>query len=336
MSRTNRPTPETQKPGGPTTVPVAGLVAVPGLEAVASAAPGAEPPREELVQELRAGRQPYPLVVAAGTTVIFGASLLGAAKAAGAKSVTVEKVAGFEKTPAGDLLFRAAGLYLRAAETRTEPETFRRRLLVAGLYQACTGHRQRKKPAQAGRGKGAELRAKRSQLVFEVFGRRPRSLERDLVLIHLPPAVQDAVRLRRLPERDIEAVANLTLGEQLRLVGLLARGTPYAEARDEILGPSDGRHKSPRGARETISKSIRTFALEARGREDTIALRADEYPDARYVHGLLERWLAVPLPAESIDDLVRGVADEVRGRADQRGASSAAPRGGRGAAGGTP
>ncbi|WP_439624724.1 hypothetical protein [Gemmata sp.] len=335
MSRSHQSTPKTQQPSNPTTVPVVGLVAVQGLEAVASAAPGAEPPREELVPELRAGRQPYPLVVA-GTTVIFGTALLAAAKAIGAKSIVVETVAEFAKTPPGDLLFRAAGLYLRAAETRTEPETFRRRLLVAGLYQACTGHRQRKKPAQAGRGKGAELRAKRSQLVFEVFGRRPRSLERDLVLIHLPPAVPDAVRLRRLPERDIEAVANLTLEEQLRLVGLLARGTPFAEARDEILGPTDGRHKSPRGVRQAISKSIQSVAREARGREDTIALRADEYPDARYVHGLLERWLAVPPPVESIDDLVRGVVDDVRGRADQRGAGSAATRGGRGAAGGTP
>src|SRR4051812_6985132 len=94
---------------------IADLVPLHGMIAVATAARGCEPSHEQLVNELKAGRQPYPVVISDAGVVLFGEAMFKAAKSLGRDDVEVVVCPDCDGLDEGDLLLKAAGLCYRAA-----------------------------------------------------------------------------------------------------------------------------------------------------------------------------------------------------------------------------
>ncbi len=299
-------------------------------------APGAEPPREELVRELRAGRQPYSLVVA-GNRVLYGDELLSAAKEAGVDTVEVGPCPGCDGLIEADLGLKAAGLHRRAVLDRRKPDPHQARLVGATLYDAWVRTRTPRRPSQAPPARRRERAAQRKSLIEEAFGRAPRTLERDVNLLHLAPALGEVACRGLLPQRAVDAASGLPACRQVSLAARLARGASFESVREEFFGPAGGSRKTAAGAARAIRASIHAIAAEARGREDCFALREEDRGPAEEAYAHLSRWLrAAPRSEGAIEDLVAEVACERRTGRRRAGGVSApgAPRGGHGVSGG--
>lgn len=333
MPTSDRRTPTLASATATTVARVEELELLEGLHAIASAAAGAEPPREDMVRELRAGRQPF-LVVVHGLIVLLGAALLAAAKAAGRKTIEVTQFPGCDGLHPGELLILGAGLHLQAALDRKGLSPFEKRLLNARVYEAWARNRKSRGPRRGGRSKRDEREQLRSRLIKQAFGRSQRSLERDLVLLMLMPGLQDAVRLGRLPEKYIEPAGKLTFQAQKSLASMLTSGSPFADIKEQFFA-SESRRKSGLGAAKAIRTSISTLVTEARGREHYFALRAEEFPVAREAAVMLANWLLAAPPTQSIAERVNEVAGDLRGRPRGRGDDSGTTGGDPGARGGS-
>ena len=289
-------------------VKIADLKVLHYLRYYRTAAPGAEPDRGELVASLRAGRQPYPAVVA-DRVVVFGTNLVEAAGAAGRTMVEVLECPDAVGLVNADLGLKAAGLHLQAVVTRTSPAPFDLRLLAAKVYDAWSEHFGRRPPRPRDDARTAEWAVLRASLVRAAFGRSQRSLRRDVRLLHLPFPLLAAVGRANFPESHVEAAAGLGHVAQLELARRLTGGETFADIRDDYFLPA-GPRKTKRGAARAIQGCVKTIAAEAVALNGWSPLGAGDYPAARAAVAHLQAWLNV-LPPTPIDDVVAAAVGEL-------------------------
>lgn len=305
---------------------MAKLIPLKHLDQIAAATPEAEPPLEELTRALKSGHQPYP-VITADSCVLFGLGLLTAASEVGVSTVEVSACPGCDGFHDADLLLRAAGLHLRAARDRL-PSTLPSVLTAAEIYQVWVRHRRARSPRTYQPAKRRAWKELRERLIREEFGYAQRTLVRYSRLLTLRSGLREAVDRGQLPRGEIERASALSSLAQDRLAAELGDGAPFADLREKYFGRVNDRRKSPIAVARAVRAAVRLIVTEARGREDTIGLRPEDHPIAREAAEYISRWLAAPLPAQTLEEAVRGLGEEF-----QRDASRPASRGGRGARG---
>jgi len=311
----------------PRRVPVADLKPLRHLRRYRAAAPGAEPDPGELVAPLRAGRQPYPVVVA-DTTVVFGMNLVEAAAAAGRSALGVVECPGGAGLEDGDLGLKAAGLHLAAVVRRTDPDPFDVRLIGARVYEVWSHLFEHRPPRRRDDARTAAWAAARAALIKDAFGRAQRSLVRDVRLLHLPGALLCSVRRGLVPESHVEAAAGLGHAAQLDLARRLSGGEVFAGIRDDFFPPA-GPRKTACGAARAIRACVRTIAAEAGALKGRSPLAAGDYAAARAAVAGLQSWLDAP-PPRPLGELIAAAARDL-GAAATRGGGRAPTigRGGR-------
>ena len=314
-------------------VRVAELKPLAGTTDLAEAGAGAEPSRDELSRELRAGHQRYAAVVS-GHTVLFGTTLLSAAISVGTDSIEVVECDGCDGLCSGDLLLKAAGLYLRAALDHIKPDDFTARVSRARLYYVWARRFSRRPPRTYSPIKSQTRKRQRDQLIRASFGAAARTLQRDVALIRLETELHDLIRSKSVPIGAVEDLDRLPSYRQRELAARIKKGMTFAELKAEFLGESDGKRKTRVGAATAIRAALHAIAREARGRENCFRLWPDEYAIAGEVADVVHRWLQAPAPTRTLDEEVEHTAADLRGRGGQEVAAIAAKRGDRGATGG--
>lgn len=209
--------------GVPTRARVAELRVLKVLNHYARVCPSTESGGTELIKSLKAGDQPYPVVLA-GTTVLFGADLVAAAEAAGVAEVRAVRRPGCDGLGDALLAIEAAGLYLAAERERGPADAFELGLTAGKMYSYWAEWSRGLGIRPAARMTAKEREAARSALFAEAFGRKQRTLERDYVLSTLSLPLREAVRDGRLPVSRVEDAARMTGDQKEALADLLAGG----------------------------------------------------------------------------------------------------------------
>lgn len=298
---------------------------LPALRQLARRVPDAEPPRAELRDQLRSGRQPYRVVVH-GTRVLFGGELLAAARELGMCDIEVVEHSGCDGLVEADLQLRAAGLHLRAAHERRPLSPCEELRRGARLYREWARVRVRRPPRKYDPAQRRAWEDQREALVREELGHSSRTLHRYAHVGDLTPALVPHAVSGRLPAAYIERAAALPCDDQVLLAAALATRS-FAKVRDEYFG-SAGRRKTARSAARAVRAAVRTIATEARGRAEHLGLPAELRPLAEEVVDHLTRWLARPAPQGTLDERIAAMGAKLRGGIDPR-----ATRGGRSARG---